>query len=148
MVEKTGLPLNLRWWQIALLALLALVLINSLTGQGADAPPDQLRDPAAAPAFTEDPEPISEGGHFSATIAPNATPESLTAAARDFCAKKSWCMVMGWNFADDRAQGMPMVSREAETMAFQYLLNRAGDVDEARWDCELWPGAASSCLAD
>lgn len=98
-------------------------------------------------AFASSPEKIAKADIYSVTLGGDATPETALAAAREHCAKLSWCKVIGWRDGAARAKAMPMVDREANTVAFNYMLNRETGLDEATWDCANWPPAPATCKA-
>lgn len=76
-------------------------------------------------------------GHFE----PNTNADALTNKARDTCGTADQCMVFGWTDPSKQARGFPMTDREAQSLAFQYTINRLNGTEETRFRCGQVTGA-------
>lgn len=84
---------------------------------------------------------------FTGAIDKAAPPAEIERLAREQCAGKQFCKVMGWTDAALVASAMPMTDRETAGIAFTYSLNRGSGLDEAAWNCAVFAQADKArCL--
>ena len=131
---------KLKWWQWGLIGLLGISVVQVIAGQK---PPQK---PAAAKFSDAEPEFKIIGGKsvFAMTFDGNSNPDAILAAARERCNEFTHCQVLGWTQPDKAAGAFPMTDREAEAVAFSYILNRTTGMDDATWKCGQWRDAGKS----
>jgi hypothetical protein len=116
---------------LVVVALLAAVWIVSLFG------PDR---PKLITMQTPD--------HFAMIIPDDADAAMIEAAAREQCADRQWCKVLGWTDEASAARTLPMLERESSSVVFNYFVNRASGAEDVLWDCQRFPAAdRARCMA-
>lgn len=123
----------------SMVAIAGAVLLASCGGSGSN------ETEAGAAAFASEPVQL-QGDQYAVLIDPGANPEMLELAAREFCAGRQFCQVMGWRERENMPSAMPMVARESDTIAFNYFINRSSGAEQSMWDCRIWEGPPEVCL--
>jgi hypothetical protein len=91
---------------------------------------------------------LAGDGIFAMEFDQKAAPDTLPDIARDHCATRDFCNVLGWTDPKFAARGFPMTDREIAQVKFQYTVNRATGLEQALWDCRVWPQTDESmCLS-
>lgn len=76
---------------------------------------------------------IIERDTFAIVFDAGADHAAVEEAAREICAGKQWCKVLGWTDGSAAATSMPMTDRELAAQRFSLTINRASGMDEATW---------------
>jgi|GEM_PF-5151747 len=87
-------------------------------------------------------------GFYAFEIPEGATKDELISYGKAQCEGLQFCNLMGWREPENMASAMPMLTRESEAMSFQFLVNRASDMERALYDCSIWPSEPAECLAE
>ena len=134
---------KLKWWQWGLVGLLGISIVQAITGQSTPPKPAATKFSDLEPEFKV----ISGRSVFAMTFDGNSNPDAILAAARKRCNAFTHCQVLAWTQPDKAAGAFPMIDREAEAMAFSYVLNRTTGTDNATWKCDQWRAAGkSACI--
>lgn len=87
--------------------------------------------------------------HFAMIIPSGVSAVDAEALAREKCSERRWCKVLGWTDKSNAARTLPMLDREARSIAFSYFVNRPSGIEELRWDCKRFPQKSPGlCLAE
>jgi hypothetical protein len=87
-------------------------------------------------------------GYFAAYGDKNVTETEWIAAAQKSCEGQSRCDFMGWNDKANIPTKMPMLDREANSMVFNYSLNRDSNFEQSLFNCDVFKGKPSNqCMA-
>lgn len=70
---------------------------------------------------------------FAFAIPAGAQPSEVEAAAKARCKGLAICGVYGWRDQAQMPSAWPMLSREADALAFRYALNRNTDYERTDW---------------
>lgn len=90
--------------------------------------------------------PMGPAGIESFVIPAGADLDALRSAAKDRCAARAFCKLLGFAGEAARARAMPMTDPEAAAVRFDYTVNRATGLEQAIAACDI-PGAAQGeCL--
>lgn len=99
---------------------------------------------AAAPVFSE----LNGLNNIAMIFDVSMKQEDVAAAAKEHCAGKQVCLVLGWTEQSSAATAMPMTDGEVAAQAFSYSVNRNTGFEQVLWDCSRFQQAdTSECLA-
>jgi len=137
-----------RGLQWGLGGLLALAIVTSLfdTDAGTPASSDPAApDPEKVAALRDVMKPVTRANAiFVLALPAGAGAAAVEAAAKEQCAQRSFCQVLGWVDGAQLPGAWPMLDRELAALSFRYALNRESDYEETTWFCGS-PGAQAGC---
>ncbi len=134
---------DIKWWQWALIAFVGFSVLTNIIAPRSEQEKAEPTSSDANAKFIA----LSDDRIFAMTVNPKVDPALLPEIAREHCASRGYCNVLGWIDPKLVAKGFPMTPRETREIKFQYLINRSTGFEQSLWDCRIWKQADEAlCL--